>query len=294
MTKLRYIIEAIACVILFAIFRILPVQWASNTGGFLGRSIGPKLAASRKAMRNLERALPELSEAKRKTIIRDMWDNLGRVFAEYPHLRTIAEKHLTIENAHIFENADKDDNKGAVFIAGHIANWELWTAMTETHFKADLDITYRAPNNPYIDKILHRARSLGGNLRAHPKSRESGRKIMQVLKDKGLLAIMIDQKYNEGEAVPFFGHKAMTNPVAFNLAQRFECPLIPTSCVRHKGANFTVTFHEPIATHDKDGNKRKLDDIMVEANSMLERWITDNPAQWIWLHRRWDSAGLKD
>lgn len=291
MKKIRYAFEGLLCFILFGFFKIFPAHISSNIGGFLARSIGPRLAASRKADRNLETSLPNLDLKERKMIIRDMWDNLGRVFAEYPHLKTIAEKHLIIKNAHNFENA-KDT--GAVFIAGHIANWELWSAMTQVHFDTVLDITYRAPNNPYIDKILHNARNIDGKVRAHPKSRESGRKIMQVLKDKGLLAIMIDQKYNEGVAVPFFGRNAMTNPVAFNLAQRFQVPLIPTSCVRHDGVNFTVTFHDPIPTHNNDGTKRPLDDMMRDANSMLEGWIKENPAQWIWLHKRWDSEQLRE
>lgn len=289
--KIRYLAEAFLCILLMGIFKILPVQTASNFGGFIARSIGPRLAASRKAERNLANAFPDMDEAQRKSVIKGMWDNLGRVFAEYPHLKTIAQKHLKIENEHNFRLAQE---QGAVFFAGHIANWELWSAMTQVHFQADLDITYRAPNNPYIDKILHALRNIDGKVSAHPKSRESGRKIMQVLKDGGLLAIMIDQKYNEGEAVEFFGRPAMTNPVAYNLAQRFKLPLIPTSCVRENGANFTITFHDPLPTHDKDGNKRPLEDMMRDGNLMLEDWIKSHPEQWIWLHKRWDSGKLKD
>lgn len=291
MKNLRYLLEALACIILFIIFRLLPVRCASNTGGFLARSIGPLLAVSRKADRNLRDALPDLDKNARKSVIKGMWDNLGRVFAEYPHLKTIAANHLTIENPHNFKKAQE---KGAVFFAGHLANWELWSAMTQVQFDADLDITYRAPNNPYIDKILHNARNIDGRVRAHPKSRESGRKIMQVLKNGGLLAIMIDQKYNEGEAVPFFGRPAMTNPVAFQLAQRFDVPLIPTSCVRTGGSNFTITFHDPLPTHDAAGEKRPLEDMMCDGNLMLEDWIKNNPEQWIWLHKRWDSERFKD
>lgn len=291
MKKLRYIFEYIICLLFLGLFRILPVQTASNFGGFLAKSIGPRLAASRKAERNLREAFPDMNETVLKGIVTSMWGNLGRVFAEYPHLKTIAEKHLRIEGEQNFKLAQE---KGAVFFAGHLANWELWSAMTQVHFNADLDITYRAPNNPYIDRLLHNLRNIDGKVRAHPKSRESGRKIMQVLKDGGLLAIMIDQKYNEGEPAPFFGRPAMTNPVAFNLAQRFKLPLIPTSCVRHGGANFTITFHDPLPTHDAEGNKRPLEDMMRDGNQMLESWIKDNPDQWIWLHKRWDSERLKD
>ena len=85
MKKIRYLCEALLLHILFLIFRLMPVDTASAIGGWLGRMIGPRLAASRKALRNLEHALPALNETEKRQIICKMWDNLGRVFAEYPH-----------------------------------------------------------------------------------------------------------------------------------------------------------------------------------------------------------------
>ena len=71
------------------VFKLLPLDCASAVGGGLARRIGPFLGVSRHARRNIRRAFPELSETEIADLIGGMWSNLGRVAAEYPHLREI-------------------------------------------------------------------------------------------------------------------------------------------------------------------------------------------------------------
>jgi len=84
-----YRIEAWLAALLFGGFGLLPLDRASALGGALARAIGPRLGLTKRARLNLRRALPELDAAATDAIIRGMWDNLGRVAAEYPHLREI-------------------------------------------------------------------------------------------------------------------------------------------------------------------------------------------------------------
>jgi hypothetical protein len=72
----------------------LPLDAASALGGFLGRSIGRHLGVSRQALRNLRLAMPEIGAVEGWRVIRGMWDNLGRVIAEYPHL----DKYVSLVN----------------------------------------------------------------------------------------------------------------------------------------------------------------------------------------------------
>jgi len=74
---------------LFTAFNFLPLDWASTLGGWLARRIGPFLGVSRHARRNISRAFPELSGTEIARVVAGMWDNLGRLAAEYPHLRKI-------------------------------------------------------------------------------------------------------------------------------------------------------------------------------------------------------------
>lgn len=72
------------------LFRLLPLDWASGAGGFLGRHIGPRLRVSWVARYNLMKAFPEKTPAEIDAIVVAMWDNLVRTFVEYPHLRQLS------------------------------------------------------------------------------------------------------------------------------------------------------------------------------------------------------------
>jgi len=82
-------LEAWGAKLAFAIFGWFSLDWASAIGGALGRAIGPRLDISRRARLNLSRVWPALTDVEISRIIAGMWDNLGRVAAEYPHLREI-------------------------------------------------------------------------------------------------------------------------------------------------------------------------------------------------------------
>lgn len=285
MTKnFKYLLEYFLLAFLFIVFRIMPISLASATGGLIGRVIGPKLAASRKAYRNISLALPEKNEEQKREIIRGMWENLGRVIAEYPHLKTIAEKYTTVEG---LKHLQSFEDNACVFLGAHIANWELYGVNSLIHLKKPIILTYRAPNNPYVAKLLNAARTLNGKIEALPKAASSGRHIINALKNKKSIGILIDQKYNEGLNIPFFNHGAMTNPVFVELAQRFDTPLIFVRIIRHNKYHCKIIIEPPIKT--ENGQKEKLDKetVMRAANEILEKHINEFPEQWLWLHRRW-------
>jgi KDO2-lipid IV(A) lauroyltransferase len=112
----------------FGAFGLLPLDWASAIGGALARTIGPRLAISKRARLNIRRALPELADHEAAKTIAQMWDNLGRVAAEYPHLRQIRvfEPGGRVET-HGFEHIDRAVAAGRrmIIFSGHIANWEI-------------------------------------------------------------------------------------------------------------------------------------------------------------------------
>lgn len=281
MKSVRYRIEAFLLNLIVTGFSALPVAQASNLGGKIGQFIGPKLGISKRARKNIQKAFPNYSDIEIKKIIKGMWNNLGRVIGEYPHLETLAQHHTNIINANILDPF-LSSNKGIIFISGHIGNWEINASASLLQKNIAVDITYRALNNPYSDKILMRLRSLNGKISAHAKSRIGGRTMIETIKNHGALGILIDQKYREGLNIPFFGTPAMTNPFFIQLAQKFDVPVIPIRCERLSGAEFRITVEEPIETKN-----RTSEDILKECHTVLERWITERPEQWLWLHRRW-------
>jgi len=196
-TKLRYLLEAALLHALFFVFKLMRPETASNIGGWIGRTIGVRLAASRKAKRNIERAMPDLDQVTHDKIIRDMWDNLGRLMAEYSHLETISRDYTKIEGA---ENLKPyiDGKKFAIFIGAHLANFEVPALCAHLQHGLAIDSTYRAPNNPHSHNILNNIRSLNGKLQAHSKSKTGGRSLMKAVKNGHNIGILIDQKYPNG------------------------------------------------------------------------------------------------
>ena len=121
-------LEAWGAASLFGVFELLPFDRASALGGALARRIGPFLGVSKTCGRNISRAFPELSGTEIGRVVAGMWDNLGRVAAEYPHLRKIRvfEAGGGIET-HGFEHVDRAVATGRrmIVFSGHIANWEI-------------------------------------------------------------------------------------------------------------------------------------------------------------------------
>jgi len=288
MKTVRYFGEAILLHTLFFLFGVMTPRAASAVGGWIGRSVGPRLAATRKARRHLLVAFPDLSVAEQDRILRGMWDNLGRVIAEYPHLETIATYHTQIIGREALDDLMRD-HKSAIFVGAHLANWEINCATALLQMGLSVDITYRPPNNPWSDRLLQKARTLKGRIRAHSKSREGGVSLLRSLKSGHSAGILIDQKYNEGIAVPFFGVEAMTNPAFISLSQKLKCPVIPIRCVRKGEGSFEIYAEDALQVFDENGEVRPVEVILSEANQILEGWIKEYPEQWLWLHKRWGS-----
>jgi len=283
--KLKFRLEALAARLLLGLFRALPLAVASDVGGWFGRSVGALWPAlSRRAERNLRLALPELDEAALAATLRGMWDNLGRTAAEFAHLDEMRE--VPVGNLEIVgrEHLVGLRHGGMVFSA-HLGNWEAMTpALREVGMPAHG--VYRAANNPLTDALINRERAKYLTSLA-PKGREGAKRLLSLARQGALVGMLVDQKLNEGIAIPFFGRPAMTAPALAQLALRYGLPVVPVRCERLGGARLRLTIYPPLAqpaTGDREADVRAL---MTAVNATLESWIRERPEQWLWLHRRW-------
>ncbi len=266
---------------------LLPLDWASALGGALGRWIGPRLGITKRARTNLRDAMPELSEAETASIIRGMWDNLGRVAFEYPHLRQIEvfAPGGRVET-HGLEYIDRAlaTKRKVIMFSGHIGNWEI-AALAGGQYGIDVAQIYRAANNPLVDRMLARLRGDQGEL--IPKGAVASRRAVAALRRGGHLSLLADQKLNDGIPVPFFGRDAMTAPALALLALRFDCDVLPVRVERLNGARFRLTVYSPLPMPRSGERDTDVAALMLEVNRTLEAWIRERPEQWFWLHRRW-------
>jgi KDO2-lipid IV(A) lauroyltransferase len=276
-------LEALGFGLAMLLLRALPADAASGLCGAIARTVGPHLPVSRIAHANLARAMPTLDAAAIARIVRGVWDNCGRVIGEYPHLHRLAATRVEVVGAEHLARL-RDGGPPGIFFSGHLGNWELLTA-TAARLGVRLTGVYRAPNNRLVDRLLQRLR--GNVAELIPKGAAGARQALAALNRGAPLALLVDQKMNDGIAVTFFGRDAMTAPALAQHALRHDCPAWPARVERLGGARFRLTIEPPLAlprTGDRQADTRAL---MEMVNRHLERWIVATPEQWLWLHRRW-------
>ena len=285
--KFVHWLQACGAAVFFGTAGLLPVKWASAIGGYLARGVGPHLSISKRARLNLAGALPGLSAAEVEGIIVGMWDNLGRVAAEYPHLRKIRvfQPGGRVET-HGFEHMFRAVIAGRrmIIFSGHIANWEIGM-LAAVQYGISVAQIYRAANNPVVDRMITSFRGGGGEL--IPKGTVAARRAIAVLRRGAHLTMLADQKMNDGIPIPFFGRPAMTASALASLALRFDCDVLPARVERLGGPRFRLTVFPPLPLTRSDDHHADVAALMTRVNQTLEAWVRDRPAEWFWLHRRW-------
>ncbi len=266
---------------------VMSPERASNTGAWLTRTIGPLLSQHKTTKRNLRLAFPEWDDAQVEAVAREAWENIGRTAGELPHLPKIdpyTSGRVEIIGLEILD-AVRDSGKGAVFFSGHFANWEIMPAAICQRIPEAV-MTYRALNNPHIDKRLNKLRRDYGTGTTTPKGIGT-RELMRALARHHPIALMNDQKFREGLAVPFFGYDALTAPGPTRLALKYGVPLVPVSTRRTGPARFCIEFHTPFTPQDTGHPEADVARTLTEINAFLEETVRRAPGQWFWQHRRW-------
>jgi Kdo2-lipid IVA lauroyltransferase/acyltransferase len=293
MRKLRYWLEAAVFFSFIGLFRALGVDRASAVGGFLGRNIFYRMRLSDRARGNLKTAYPEKSAAEIEIIIREMWENLGRTVAEYPHLDHFsykgADPRIEIENMALGVRIVEED-KPILFVSGHFGNWEIMP-LAAAQYGVEGGLVYRPVNNPYVDRWIVRQRAKNGPKDQITKGAQGTKRIFTLLRAGKAIFLLVDQKTDEGVPAPFFGRTAMTTPAPAALALKLGATILPVSNERLDGARFRMTIHEPIMFEPSGDHERDVLALTARINEVLEQCVRYRPSQWLWIHRRWPKAG---
>ncbi len=297
--RLKDWLEYFGARFLLGIFRLLGLKKGSAFGGWIAHTIGPRLGVTKRARRNLDLAMPELSDNDKQAIISGMWDNLGRTAAEYAHLdkysRDAANQSHDLINIIGFEKLEQAiaGQKGVVLISGHFANWEV-LPLAIGPYRDRLAEIYRAPNNPLIDKFVHRLRDAGAPPALQiPKGPQGGRPLFRHLKQGDIVALLADQKMRQGLPLKFFGQTAFTAHTVLQLALRLGSPVIPVSIRRVDGTKFEITVHDQLPVPSIDDEAEKVRAYTQAMNDWLEVQVRAAPDQWFWLHDRWRAYRIR-
>ncbi len=266
----------------------------ANLFGRIARLIGPLLREQRIGRANLTAAFPEKSPEEIEAILAGVWDNLGRVGAEFAHLDRIWDydpahpENSRIEfsprSRELFEQI-RDDGKPALVFASHLGNWELPAVAAVAH-GMDAAILYRRPNIASADRIIQEMRAVKmGTL--IPAGRDAPLKLAAALQNGQHVAMLVDQYLTNGVEVTFFGRKTMANPMLARLLRQIECPIHGVRIIRLPGHRFRGEISEEIKPVRDAAGKIDIQGTMQAITSVLEGWIREYPEQWLWLHRRW-------
>jgi Kdo2-lipid IVA lauroyltransferase/acyltransferase len=270
-----------------------PIKTA-NLFGRISRFIGRRLKEDKIGRANLTAAFPEKSPEEIETILAGVWDNIGRVGAEFAHLDHIWEhdparpedSRIEIEpRTHELFAQLRLDNKPALIFASHLGNWEL-PALAAVAHGLDAAILYRRPNIASADRAVEKLRAVNmGTL--IPAGRDAPLKLAEALQKGQHVAMLVDQYLTNGVDVTFFGRKTKANPMMARLLRQVECPIHGVRIIRLPGHRFRAELSEEVKpVRDAEG-KIDIQGTMQAITSVVEGWIREYPDQWLWLHRRW-------
>ena len=285
MKFLKYFIEFIFIIFLFALFKILGFKLSSNIGGQIGKLFGPFFRSRKKILLNVKKAFPNVEEKKLELIINNMWKNYGRILSEYMFIKNFRNSKLgsffKVEGQEIL-NEINSSNEQVIFVSGHFNNFELMAMQIEKS-GINLAAIYRPLNNIFLNKIMERIRKKYICKNQIKKGRSGTRELLESFKKKNSIALMIDQRVSEGIRSNFFNEPALTTTIPAQLVKKFGCKVVPIYIERINDIYFKMTVNKPII-YDKITT---LEEITLDLNKKLEKMILLNPDQWIWSHNRW-------
>ena len=288
MKKLKHILEYLLFILLTRTLRLLSVDNSASLCSFIAKKIGPYLRVTKTARKNLKRVYGNETDIEK--VINDLWDNYGRYIGEFPFINVLDSSELDkrvkvigLEKVEAFKKA----NQPFILFLGHQANWDFVIRKINDIYPK-FGIAYRKANNPYVDREILKERENDQHITMIAKGPSGAKSIIKAIKSGVSLAMLVDQKMNNGIEVPFFGFPAMTAPALARISLQYKYPIVPLQIVRiGKSSYFELILHDPLKPLiDKDIEKSCYN-IMLEINKILEQWIREKPEQWFWFHNRW-------
>ena len=285
MKLIKYFFQFLFIIFFFSLFKIFGFKISSKIGGKLFEIIGPIFRSKKLIHTNIKKAFPKNNSVEIKKLTKLMWNNYGRVFAEYMFIKDFRfekiDSKIEIIGQEILDEIKKS-NKPVVFISGHFSNFELMAMQIE---KAGIKLSaiYRPLNNIFLNRIMEKIRKKYICKNQIKKGIAGTRELIKFQRNNYSIALMIDQRVSEGEKVNFFNQEAYTTTIPAQLAKKFNMPIVPIFIERVNATNFKIKISKPINFLKSDSIK----DITSKLNVIIEEMILKNPTQWIWSHNRW-------
>jgi KDO2-lipid IV(A) lauroyltransferase len=223
-------------------------------------------------------------EADRPRIIKNLYVNMGKYAVE---LLRIGKKppRFTVENIEMVDTA-LARGKGVIAVLAHFGNWELLAAMFGSRYK-ELNVFSGRLHNPLVEKWMLEKRKKTNVTLFYAAG--ALRKMLTVLKQNGILAMLIDQYAGEqGTAVPFLGKPAKTYRTMAGMLCKTECGVVlPYALLQKDGSYRVVIEASPAIDVSRDNEDAFIAAAQKAHNDVISRWIMKYPDHYFgWFHRR--------
>ena len=285
MKYFNYFFQFLFVIFFFSLFKFLRLNFSSKIGGKLFEKIGPLFRSKKLIQKNIKRAFPHINEENSDKIKKLMWNNYGRLFAEYIFIKEFRNgkysSNIEIEGQDILEKI-KETGQQVVFVSGHFSNFELMAMHLEkTGIK--LCAIYRPLNNIFLNPLMEKIRNKYICKYQIKKGIGGVKSLIKLTKNNFSTALMIDQRVSEGILSNFFQKPALTTTIPAQLVKKFNIPIVPVYIERVRDIHYKIVINKPIV-FTKDNTIQKMTD---DLNLILEKMILKKPEQWIWTHNRW-------
>jgi KDO2-lipid IV(A) lauroyltransferase len=272
-------------------YRLLPRPLARAHGMLFGVLVYLLHRRLRRVgMRNLQLAFPEKTKREHKKILRMLFTGLGRQLAEFckfPHYtKENVSRVIIYEGIENFEAA-QERGKGIIFLTAHLGGWELSSFMHSLHGHT-MHIVARSLDNPYVDRLVTRYRTLHGN--SIFDKDDYARGLLAALRNGETIGILMDTNMTppQGVFVDFFGVPACTASGLARVALKTDAAVLPGFAIWDSGIG-KYRLHMAPALELIRSSDNEADVVANTAmfNRVLEDYIRKYPEQWLWVHRRW-------
>ena len=241
-------------------------------------------------MRNLKMAFPEKSKGQRRKILLGTFTSLGRQLAEVCLFPRYTRENVTQVIVYDgFENYERAHSrgKGVLYLTAHLGAWEL-SAFAHSLQGHPLRIVMRALDNPYLDALIQRYRTMHGNSVIDKDNFVRG--LLAAMKAGKTVGILMDTNMTppQGVFVDFFGIPACTASGLARIALRTDAAVVPGFTVwdpilRKYRLRFDPAL-KLIRTQDEESDVVSNTALFTKT---IESYIRRYPDQWLWVHRRW-------
>ncbi len=286
--------ELLAARSLLGAIGALPLEISMRFGKSLGKFIGSRFPKLQKtARRNLEIALPELSESEKEKIVRGTFESLGRHLGFVSHFKRFEHEDIRdlIEVVGKEENFDpaRASGRGILFFTGHFGSWEVFNLLPPA-FGYGMNILVRRIDNPLVENFVENFRTRFGSVTLDKT--KSARKMFRVLENGELLGILADLNVQEKEGVfvDFFGVPASTTTSIAKLALHTNAVVLPAFAVWEESKRKYVVYLEPPVEYKKTANAEEgMKNLTQDITTVVEKYVRRYPEQWLWIHKRWNT-----